>query len=60
MHLLSSYKISFSMAICRKCLEHSVVFRVYLFLKQLASHVSAVSLQLKFPSMKFFLIHPGN
>ena len=31
MHLLSSEKISFSMAICRKCLEHSVVFPVDLF-----------------------------
>ena len=48
------------MAICRKSLEHSVVFPVDLFLKQLASHVSAASLQLKFPGMKFFLIHPGN
>ena len=28
------------------------------FLKQLASHVSAAMLQLKFPGMKFFLIHP--
>ena len=28
------------------------------FLKQLASHVSAAMLQLKFPCMKFFLIHP--
>ena len=30
------------------------------FLKQLASHVSAATLQLKFPGMKFFLIHPGH
>ena len=60
MHLLSSGKISFSMEICRKCLEHSVVFPVDLFLKQLASHVSAASHQLKFPGMKFLLIHPGN
>ena len=28
------------------------------FLKQLASHVSTAMLQLKFPGMKFFLIHP--
>ena len=41
MYLLSSKKISLSMAICRKCLEHSVVFPVDLVLKQLASHVSA-------------------
>ena len=31
MHLLSSDKISFSMAIWSKCLEHSVVFPVNLF-----------------------------
>ena len=31
MHLLSSEEISFSMAICCKCLEHSVVFPVDLF-----------------------------
>ena len=31
MHLLSSEKISFSMTICRKCLEHSVVFPVGFF-----------------------------
>ena len=31
MHLLSSDKISFSMAIWRKCLEHSVVFPGNLF-----------------------------
>ena len=30
------------------------------FLKQLTSHVSADTLQLKFPSMKFFLIPPEN
>ena len=61
MHLLSSEKISFSMAICRKYLERSVVFPVDFFLKQLVSHVSADILQLKkFPSMKFFLIHPWN
>ena len=29
-------------------------------MKQLASHVSADALQLQFPGMKFFLIHPGN
>ena len=28
------------------------------FLKQRASHVSAAMLQLKFPCMNFFLIHP--
>ena len=58
MHLLSSEKIYFSMAICCKSLEHSVSSRP--FLKQLASHVSADTLQMKFPGMKFFLIHPGN
>ena len=31
MHPLSSKKISFSMATCCKCLEHSVVFPVDLF-----------------------------
>ena len=31
MHLLSSDKISFSMAICCKCLEYSVVFPVDIF-----------------------------
>ena len=30
------------------------------FLKQLSSHVSADTLQLKFPGSKFFLIHSGN
>ena len=30
------------------------------FWKQLAPHVSAATLQLKFPDMKFFLIHPGH
>ena len=30
------------------------------FLKQLASHVSTATLQLKFPVMKFFLTHPGH
>ena len=30
------------------------------FLKQLTSHVSATTLQLKFPGMKFFLIHHGH
>ena len=59
MHLLSSEKISFSMAICRKCLE-LLVFSSRPFLKQLASHDSADTLQLKFQGMKFFLIHPGN
>ena len=61
MHQLSSEKMSFSMAICHKCLEHPVVFPADLFfLKQLASHVSVNTLQLKFPGMKFFPIHPGN
>ena len=58
MHLLSSDKISFSMAIWCKCLEYSC-FSSKPFLKQLASHVSATTLQLKFPGMKFFLIDPG-
>ena len=44
MHLLSSDKISFSMAIWRKCLEHS--YETY--------RVSATSLQLKFPGISFF------
>ena len=39
-HILSSEKISFSMAICCKCLEHCCFSRRP-FLKQLASHVSA-------------------
>ena len=56
MHLLSSDKISFSMAIWCKCLEHCC-FSSKHFLKQVASHVSAATLQLKFPGMKFFLIH---
>ena len=79
----------FSMAICRKCLEHFVVFQwryvasvwnTLLFFdgdmsqvfgtlccfssrpfsKQLVSHVSAYTLQLKFLGVKFFLIHPRN
>ena len=37
MHLVSSEK----MEISRKCLEHSALFPVDLFLKQLASHISA-------------------
>ena len=55
MHLLSSDKISFfngNMA--------QVFFSSKPFLKQLASHVSAATLQLKFLGMKFFLIHPGH
>ena len=54
MHLLSSDKISFfngNMA--------QVCFSSKPFLKQLASHVSAATLQLKFKS-KFFLIHHGH
>ena len=58
MHLLNSDKISFSMAIWRKCLEHSVFFASKPFLKQLASHVSTATLQLKFLGMKFFIIRP--
>ena len=46
MHLLSSEKRSYSVAICHKCLEHSVVFPAHLFLKQIASHVSGDTLQL--------------
>ena len=59
MHLLSSDKISFSMAKWCKCLEHCC-FSKKPFLKQLASHVSATTLQLKFIGMKFFLIHAGH
>ena len=59
-HLLRSEKTSFSIAICCECLEHSVVFPVDLFLKQFISHVSANTLQLKFPTMQFFFISPGN
>ena len=44
MHLLSSDKISFSMAIWRKCLEHSVVFPVNLFWS---------NLHLMFPPLPF-------
>ena len=47
------------MAIWRKCLEHCC-FSSKPFLKQLASDVSAATLQLKFPGMKFFLIEPGH
>ena len=60
MHLLSSEKMSFSMAICRKCLKHSVFFPSKPFLKQHASHVSADTLQLEFPCMKFFLVYLWN
>ena len=56
MHLLSSDKIIFSMALWHKCLEY--LFSSKPVLKQLASHVSAAMLLLKFPGMKFFLIHP--
>ena len=59
MHLLSSDKISLSMAKWCKCLEH-YCFSSKPFLKQLASDVSAATLQLKFPGMKFFLIQPGH
>ena len=52
MHL-SCDKTSFSMTICRKCLERCC-FSSKPFLKQLTT------LQLKFPGMKFFLIHPGH
>ena len=58
MHLLSSQKTSFSLAICGKCLKYSVAFPVAFF-EQLASHVSADIPQLKLPGMKFFLIHTG-
>ena len=59
MHLLSSDKISFSMTIWRKCLGHCC-FSSKPFLKQLAYYVSAPTLQMKFPGMKFFLIQPGH
>ena len=51
--------LSFSMLICCKCLEHCC-FSSRPFLKQLASHISAHTLQLKFLGMTFFLIHPGD
>ena len=51
-HLLSSEKISFSMAICGKYLEHSVAFPVDHFWSNL--HL------ISFQGMKFFLIHPEN
>ena len=59
MHLLSSDKLSFSVAIWPKCLEHCC-FSSKSFLKELTSRVSASTLQLKLLGMKFFLIHPGH
>ena len=44
MHLLSSEKISYLMAICHKCLEHSVVFLAEVFWS---------NLHLRFPPIPF-------
>ena len=44
---------------CHRCLKHCS-FSSGPFLKQLVSYVSADTLQLKFPGMKFFFIQPGN
>ena len=55
------FQISFSMAIWRKCLGHaSDGFSSKPFSKQIACYVSAPTLQMKFPGMKFFLIQPGH
>ena len=40
--------------------SETLLFSSRPFLKQLASHVSADTLQLKLQGMKFFLIHPRN
>ena len=58
MHSLSSDTISFSMAIWPKCLERSCCFSSKTFMKQLASHISGATLQLKFLGVKFFF-HPS-
>ena len=61
MHLLMSDKLSFSMAIWHKTkVWNTCCFSSKPFLKQLASHVSAATFHLKFPSMIVFLIHPGH
>ena len=56
MHLLSSEKISFNGNMLQ--VFGTLCFSSRPFLKQLASHVSDDTLQLKFPGMNFFLIHP--
>ena len=56
MHLLSSEKYLFQ----RRYVATFTCFSSRPFLKQLASHVPANTLLLKFPGMTFFLIHPGN
>ena len=58
MHLLSYEKISFFNGDMSQVFETLSCFSS--FLKQVASYVSADTLQLKFPCMKFFLIHSGN
>ena len=57
--ILKKYLIRWRYVFIHKCLEHCC-FSSRHFLKQLASHVSADTLQLKFLGMKFFLVHPGN
>ena len=57
MHLLSSEKIFFN-GNMSQVFGTLCCFFSRPFLKQLASHVSADSPQLKSPRVKFFLIHP--
>ena len=58
MHLLSSEKNIFFNGNMSQVFGTLCCFSSTPFLKQLASHVSAAMLQLKFPGMKFFLTHP--
>ena len=60
MHLLSSDKIIFFNANMAQVFGTLCCFPSKPFLKQLASHVSVATLQLKFPGMKSFLIHFGH
>ena len=57
MHLLSSEKNIFFNGNMLQVFG-TLCFSSRPFLKQLASHVSDDTLQLKFPGMNFFLIHP--
>ena len=60
MHLLSSEKNIFFNSDMSQVFGTLCCFSIRPFLKQLASHVSTDTLQLKFQGMKFYLIHPGN
>ena len=60
MHLLSFEKNIFFNGDMSQVFGTLCCFSSRPFLKQLASHVSADTFQLKFRGMKFFLIHPGN